>query len=130
VRLGSGGGGVSRGPVLCPTPRTGAAGPTLNSRARRGVRNTWSACAGAAERILTFRYLQISLPLLRAEDYVQAEQVLGAGLASVMRLPGDRQAQIQLHLACLRRVLDAERVVRWMRHGHSCWAIWWRPTCR
>jgi hypothetical protein len=61
------------------------------------------------ERILTFRYLQISLPLLRAEDYVQAEQVLGAGLASVMRLPRDRQAQIQLHLACLRRVHDAER---------------------
>src|SRR2546421_12532373 len=61
------------------------------------------------ERILTFRYLQISLPLLRAENYVQAEQVLGAGLASVMRLPGDREAQIRLHLACLRRVYDAER---------------------
>src|ERR687885_1969706 len=61
------------------------------------------------ESILTFRYLQVSLPLLRAEDYVQAEQVLGAGLASVMRLPRDRQAQIRLHLACLRRVHDAER---------------------
>jgi hypothetical protein len=61
------------------------------------------------QSILTFRYLQISLPLLRAEDYVQAEQVLGAGLASVMRLPRDRQAQIRLHLACLRRVHDAER---------------------
>ena len=47
--------------------------------------------------------------MLRAEDYVQAEQVLGAGLASVMRLPRDRQAQIRLHLACLRRVHDAER---------------------
>ena len=61
------------------------------------------------QSILTFRYLQISLPLLRAEDYVQAEQVLGAGLASVMRLPRDRQAQIRLRLACLRRVHDAER---------------------
>jgi hypothetical protein len=61
------------------------------------------------ESILTFRYLHISLPLLRAEDYVQAEQVLGAGLASVMRLPGDRQAQIRLRLACLRRLHDAER---------------------
>ena len=40
---------------------------------------------------------------------MQAEQVLGAGLASVMRLPGDRPAQIRLHLACLRRMLDAER---------------------
>src|SRR5436853_557611 len=39
----------------------------------------------------------------------EPEQVLGAGLASVMRLPGDRPAQIRLHLACLRRVLDAER---------------------
>jgi hypothetical protein len=61
------------------------------------------------QSILAFRYLQISLPLLRAEDYVQAEQALGAGLASVMRLPRDRQAQIQVHLACLRRVLEAER---------------------
>jgi hypothetical protein len=33
---------------LCLTPRTGATGPALNSRARRGVRNTSSACAGAA----------------------------------------------------------------------------------
>jgi hypothetical protein len=31
------------------------------------------------------------------------------GPASVMRLPRDQQAQIQLHLACLRRVHDAER---------------------
>ena len=58
---------------------------------------------------MTFRYLQISLPLLPAEQYVQAEQVLGAGLASVMRLPPDRPAQIALHRACLRRVLDAEQ---------------------
>ena len=62
-----------------------------------------------ASGFVTFRYLQISLPLLRVEDYVQAEPVLGAGLASVMRLPGDRQAQIRLRLACLRRVHDAER---------------------
>src|SRR5205085_5337780 len=47
--------------------------------------------------------------MLGAEDYVQAEPVLGAGLASVMRLPGDRQAQLRLRLACLRRVHDAER---------------------
>ena len=40
---------------------------------------------------------------------MQAEPVLGAGLASVMRLPRDRPAQIGLHLACLRRVFDAER---------------------
>ena len=32
----------------CPTPRTGAAGPALNSRVRRVVRSTPSACAGAA----------------------------------------------------------------------------------
>ncbi len=61
------------------------------------------------ETILTFRYLQISLPLLSAEEYVQANTVLGAGLASVMRLPADRTAQIGLYRACLRRVLTAER---------------------
>lgn len=59
--------------------------------------------------ILTFRYLQISLPLLNAEDYVQVESVLGAGLASVMRAPSDRPGQIALRHACLRRVLDAEQ---------------------
>jgi len=32
----------------CPTPRSGAAGPALSSRARRVVHNTPSACAGAA----------------------------------------------------------------------------------
>jgi hypothetical protein len=61
------------------------------------------------ETILTFRYLQISLPLLPAEEYVQTESVLGAGLARVMRLPAGRAAQIALYRACLRRVLDAER---------------------
>lgn len=40
---------------------------------------------------------------------MQAEQVLGAGLASVMRLPADRPAQIALYRACLRRVFEAER---------------------
>jgi hypothetical protein len=30
-------------------------------------------------------------------------------MAIVTRLPGDRQAQIRLHLTCLRRVLDAAR---------------------
>jgi hypothetical protein len=59
--------------------------------------------------VISITLVQISLPLLRAEDYVQAEQVLGAGLAGVMRLPRDRQAQIRLHLACLRRMHDAER---------------------
>jgi hypothetical protein len=76
---------------------------------REGIAREEYEEAVFGEPIMTFRYLQISLPLLRAEDYVQAEQVLGAGLASVMRLPRDRQAQIRLHLACLRRVHDAER---------------------
>ena len=57
--------------------------------------------------ILTFRYLQISLPRLEATHFVQAESVLGAGLASVMHVPADRVAQIALHLACLRRVYEA-----------------------
>jgi hypothetical protein len=76
---------------------------------RHGIAQEEYEEAVFGQSILTFRYLQISLPLLRAEDYVQAEQVLGAGLASVMRLPRPRQAQIRLHLACLRRVHDAER---------------------
>src|ERR671930_479234 len=76
---------------------------------REGIAREEYEEAVFGESILTFRYLQISLPLLRAEDYVQAEQVLGAGLAGVMRLPRDRQAQIRLHLACLRRVHDDER---------------------
>jgi hypothetical protein len=76
---------------------------------REGIAREEYEEAVFGQSILTFRYLQISLPLLRAEDYVQAEQVLGAGLASVMRLPRDRPAQIRLHLACLQRVHDAER---------------------
>ena len=59
------------------------------------------------QTILTFRYLQISLPLLEATEYVRAESVLGAGLASVMRVPTAREAQIALHLAALRRVRAA-----------------------
>jgi hypothetical protein len=35
---------------------------------------------------LTFRYLQISLPLLPAQEYVAAPSPLEAGLASVMQL--------------------------------------------
>ncbi len=59
------------------------------------------------QTILTFSYLQISLPLLDSTEYVGAESVLGAGLASVMRLPARREAQIALHLASLRRVREA-----------------------
>jgi hypothetical protein len=76
---------------------------------REGIAREEYEEAVFGESIMTFRYLQISLPLLSAEQYVQAEQVLGAGLASVMRLPPDRPAQITLHRACLRRVLDAEQ---------------------
>lgn len=57
--------------------------------------------------IVTFRYLQVSLPQLEATDYVQAESVLGAGLASTMHVPPERVAQIALHLAGLRRVHQA-----------------------
>src|SRR5579875_755498 len=57
--------------------------------------------------ILTFYYLQISLPRLEAADFVQAESVLGAGLASTMHVPPERAAQIALHLAGLRRIHQA-----------------------
>lgn len=56
---------------------------------------------------LTFRYLQISLPLLDATAYAQAGSVLGAALAVLMRLPAEREAQIGVHLAGLRRVREA-----------------------
>jgi len=58
--------------------------------------------------ILTFHYLQISLPLLQAEDYARGQNLLGVGLASVMRLPRSRKGRIDLYLACLRRLVDAE----------------------
>lgn len=58
---------------------------------------------------LTFRYVQISLPLLRAEEYVAVESPLGAGLAGVMKPPsGGRHAHISLHLVCLRRIRQAQ----------------------
>jgi len=54
---------------------------------------------------LTFRYLQISLPLLAAEDYVAAERPLGVALAPLMRLPDTgRAARLSLYLACMRRI--------------------------
>jgi len=56
---------------------------------------------------LVFRYLQISLPRLDAVEYVQTGGVLGAALASAMRLPAEREAQIGVHLAGLRRVREA-----------------------
>jgi hypothetical protein len=60
------------------------------------------------QTILSFRYLQISLPRLEAEEYVQGPSVLGAALATVMHLPRRRAAQIALHVACLRRVRLAQ----------------------
>src|SRR5579875_169098 len=57
---------------------------------------------------LIFRYLQISLPKLSAESFVSAPSPLGAGLASLMRPPArGREAQIALHVACLRRIREA-----------------------
>lgn len=57
---------------------------------------------------LTFRYLQISAPLLSAEEYVGAATPLGAGLAAVMRpATRGRAGRIALHRACLRRIREA-----------------------
>lgn len=38
---------------------------------------------------------------------MQVENVLGTGLAGTMRLPTERTAQNDLHLACLRRIYQA-----------------------
>jgi hypothetical protein len=57
---------------------------------------------------VTFRYLQISLPRLPADDYLQRGP-LAAGLASLMRPAAKgRAARIALHLACLRHSHQAE----------------------
>jgi hypothetical protein len=61
------------------------------------------------ETIVTFRFLQISLPRLSGAEYVEGLSVLGAGLAAVMGLPQERPAQVRLHITALRRVLDAAR---------------------
>jgi len=56
---------------------------------------------------VTFRYLQISLPRLPADDYL-ARGPLAAGLASLMRpATKGRAARIALHLACLRHIHQA-----------------------
>jgi len=56
---------------------------------------------------VTFRYLQISLPRLPADDYL-TKGPLAAGLASLMRPAAKgRAARIALHLACLRGVQQA-----------------------
>jgi hypothetical protein len=59
------------------------------------------------EIIMLFRYLQISLPLLSPWEYIDADSILGAGLASVMGTPPRGQERIALYRACLQRVLDA-----------------------
>jgi Putative transposase, YhgA-like len=74
---------------------------------REGIAQEAYEEAVLGRSILTFRYLQISLPRLEATDFVQAESVLGAGLASTMHVPAERTAQIALHLAGLRRVHQA-----------------------
>ncbi len=56
---------------------------------------------------VTFRYLQISLPRLPADDYLQRGP-LAAGLASLMRPAAKgRAARIALYIACLRGVQRA-----------------------
>jgi len=59
--------------------------------------------------IVTFRYLQISLPRLEPYTYLHTGNVLAAALAAVMGrgLRGARRAA--LHVACLQRLLTAAR---------------------
>jgi len=74
---------------------------------REGITQELYEETALGRSILTFRYLQISLPRLEAMDFVRADSVLGAGLASAMHTPAERAAQIGLHLASLRRVHQA-----------------------
>jgi len=59
--------------------------------------------------IVTFHYLQISLPCLEPYAYLQTGNVLAAALAAIMGrgLRGARRAA--LHVACLQRLLTAAR---------------------
>jgi hypothetical protein len=74
--------------------------------------------------ILTFRFLQISLPGLEASEYVRADNLLTVALASTMRLPAERSAQVALHVTVLRRVYQGDWPGRSTRHGPSCSSIW------
>jgi hypothetical protein len=77
--------------------------------AREGVGIEEYVEAVLGRTYLTFRFVQVSLPVLPAQEYVTAETPLGAGLASVMRPPTeDRAARVALHLACLRRIRAAQ----------------------
>jgi len=59
--------------------------------------------------VVTFRYLQISLPRLDPDAYLRTGNVLAAALAAIMGrgLRGARRAA--LHVACLQRLLIAAR---------------------
>lgn len=77
--------------------------------AREGVGVEEYVEAVLGRTYLTFRFVQVSLPVLPAQEYVTAQTPLGAGLASVMRPPTeDRAARVALHLACLRRIRAAQ----------------------
>jgi len=58
--------------------------------------------------IVTFRYLQISLPRLDPEDYLETGNVLASALASVMGRRRRGAARARLYVACLQRLLAAE----------------------
>ena len=57
----------------------------------------------------TFRYLQVSLPRLSPDAYLQTGNVLGAALASVMGRSLRRAKRAELYVTCLQRLMDAER---------------------
>ncbi len=57
---------------------------------------------------VTFRFRQISLPLLEAAEYAQKGGALGAALAVLMHLPSRRGDKIAVHLNGLRRVREAQ----------------------
>ena len=58
--------------------------------------------------IVTFRYLQISLPLLDPERYLGTGNVLAAALTSVMGRRRRGAPRARLYVACLQRLLAAE----------------------
>lgn len=47
------------------------------------------------EKVLHFRYPYVGLPALNAEDYLRSDRILGAALASLMRVPESRRAELK-----------------------------------
>jgi len=77
--------------------------------AREGIGREGYEVAAFGRTIMSFNYLQISLPRLRAEDYVATDNLLGAALTTEMQLPPSREARVALLRRALQRIQNAQQ---------------------